>query len=72
VRTIYCMYNRLMTEEELKRMGRPRVDNPASARLPSIRITPDKLEAYKDAAVKKDIKLSEWVRDALDRELNNG
>lgn len=59
-----------MTEEELKKMGRPPVDNPASARLPSIRITPNKLKAYKNAARDENMILSEWVRKALDRELN--
>jgi predicted HicB family RNase H-like nuclease len=55
-----------MTEEELKRMGRPPVENPATERLPMVRVTPEKLKAYKEAAEKEEISFSAWVRKSLD------
>ena len=58
-----------MTEEELKRMGRPPIEDGYTAQMPRIRVTPRQLKAYKDAAKKRDIKLSEWVRDTLNEKL---
>jgi hypothetical protein len=72
VHPIYCVYNKVMTEEELKRMGRPPIEDGYTSQMPRIRVTPRQLKAYKGAAEQKDMKLSEWVRGALDRELNNG
>lgn len=47
-------------------MGRPKVDNPKTARLPVVQVTPDKLEAYKAAAKESGSNFSQWVRGALD------
>ena len=50
-----------------KRMGRPPLENPASAILPHIRVRPEELEGYRAAAGKKEMKLSAWVRSVLGR-----
>jgi len=50
-----------------KSRGRPLSDNPASERLPVVRITPDQLENYKEAAEQEEMAFSSWVRDKLDR-----
>ena len=50
-----------------KRMGRPPIENPASKTLPRIRVTPDQLENYKEAAEHEEMAFSAWVRDKLDK-----
>jgi len=55
-----------MTKEERKKMGRPPLENGYSAQMPRIRLTPDKLKAYKKAAKQAKKSLSEWVRSSLD------
>lgn len=52
------------------KMGRPKKDNPATAIVPNIRVTIDRLEAYKSAAKGADKSLSQWVRDCLDDKVN--
>jgi predicted DNA binding CopG/RHH family protein len=52
-----------------KQKGRPRSNNPATARLPNIRVTPDKLREYRDKARQEGVTFSEWVRTALERAL---
>lgn len=48
-------------------MGRPPVENPATEKLPNIRVTPEQLQSYRDAATSKDETLSDWVRRHLNR-----
>jgi len=59
--------------EKLKKkkrpMGRPKSDNPSSATLPLIRVTPDKLKEYKQAAETSGSNFSHWVRGTLDKAL---
>ena len=47
--------------------GRPKIDNPASEKLPMIRVTKEQLDNYKNAAEEKQLSFSEWVRKALDK-----
>ena len=54
-----------MTKEKKPR-GRPPAPNPASALLPQVRVTPAKLQEYKQTANESGKTLSEWVRDCLD------
>jgi len=56
-----------MTEK--RKRGRPKgsvIANPASEALPRIRIRPDQLAAYTNAAERGGKSLSAWVRDTLD------
>ncbi len=50
-----------------KKMGRPPVDNPASTTLPRVRVTPDKLAAYKKSAEQSGQSFSAWIRKWLDK-----
>jgi uncharacterized protein (DUF1778 family) len=52
-----------------KKPGRPALGNGHSARLPSVRITKDELEAYKRAAQHEGKTIADWVRSALKRAL---
>ena len=52
-----------------KRGGQPK-ENPANAKLGPFRVTPDKLEAYKEKAKQDGKSFSAWVRAALDRALH--
>lgn len=50
-------------------MGRPvgsTIDNPMSTQLPVIRVTPQKLTEYKEAADASGSNFSQWVRSTLD------
>lgn len=61
-----------MNEETKKRRGRPvgsKIEKPASATLPRVRITPEKLNEYKEASVNNGLTFSDWIRQALDREV---
>lgn len=58
-----------MKKETQKRLGRPPKHNPASVVIPPVRVTPDKLEAYKKAAEKEGLSFSAWVRGKLDKGL---
>jgi len=60
-----------MSEKETKQMGRPKSENPATEKLPMVRVTPEQLNAYKEAAEKSNITFSAWVRDALDEKIDN-
>ena len=55
-----------MTMDKRKR-GRPPVENPASETLPRVRVTPDQLAAYNNAARERDDSLSGWIKSNLDR-----
>ena len=50
-------------------MGRPPIENPATEKLPMVRVTPEKLQGYKDKAKQEEKSFSEWVRCALDKAL---
>ena len=50
-----------------KKRGRPPVDNPATETLPTVRITVEQLDSYRDSAAAKDEPLSKWVRRNLDK-----
>lgn len=50
-----------------KPRGRPPADIKASARLPVVQVTPEKLEIYKSACNRSGKTFSAWVRDALDK-----
>ena len=53
--------------KQIRKPGRPKSDNPATEKLPMIRVTPDQLENYKAAAEHEEKAFSAWVRDKLDR-----
>lgn len=58
-----------MNKEKPKKMGRPvgyRAENPASKMLP-VKVTEDKLIAYKQASERAGKTFSTWVRDVLDK-----
>ena len=50
-----------------RKPGRPKTDNPASEKLPMIRVTPEQLDNYKAAAEHEELPFSVWVREKLDR-----
>ena len=50
-----------------KKMGRPPTENPASEKLPMVRVTPAQLSRYKAAAAQVGQSFSAWVRNALDK-----
>lgn len=58
-----------MTRKKLVKrpQGRPKLDNPRSTQLPVVRVTPDKLAEYKQAATASDSNFSQWVRSTLDK-----
>ena len=56
-----------MTMEKKTRMGRPKSDNPATEKLPMIRVTGDQLKAYKAASERQGLTFSAWVRESLDK-----
>lgn len=60
-----------MDKPEHKRpAGRPRIENPASMTLPRVRVTPEKLDAYKRAAEASGASFSQWLRNSLDKAVN--
>ncbi len=58
------------TDPKNRRPGRPKTNNPANARLPVVRITPVKLDVYRQAAQDRGVSISEWVRVSLDAALH--
>jgi hypothetical protein len=58
-----------MEKHKPKQMGRPKMDNPANKQLPKVRVTQDKLDAYKQAAEGSGANFSQWVRGTLDAAL---
>lgn len=57
-----------------KGRGRPKgstTNKTADAVLPMVRVTTDKLEAYKAAAEHSGLTFSAWVREWLDKGLKN-
>lgn len=50
-----------------RRPGRPKTKNPATERLPVVRVTPNNLNRYKAASESAGATFSAWVRDALDK-----
>jgi len=68
VDTILCMKK---PKKTAKKMGRPRLDNPCSEKLPNVRLTSDQLKSYKAEAKKQDQTLSGWVKSILDREIES-
>lgn len=51
----------------IKRRGRPSVENPATERLPMIRLTPEQLKAYKQVAELEGLSFAAWAKTNLDR-----
>ena len=49
-----------------RRPGRPTTTNPATQRLPVVRVTPAKLDEYRNIATRMGVSISEWVRVNLD------
>jgi len=56
-----------MKSDNQNKAGRPKSENPASERLPVVRVTPEQLKTYKETAEKSDITFSAWVRGVLDK-----
>ena len=50
-----------------KKRGRPLVDNPASLRLPSPRVTQEQFDTYREAAEVNDKPLTTWMKIELDK-----
>ncbi len=50
-----------------RKPGRPKSENPATKKLPMVRVTPDQLENYKEAAEIEGLAFSAWVRTVLDK-----
>ena len=61
------LYNSIMASQVKKKRGRPTVANPATEQFPSIRVTKDKLEEYRQAAESDGLSFSQWVKSVLDR-----
>lgn len=58
-------------ENILSKTGRPPVfGKAATERLPSVRLTPERLAMYKIAAEEAGLSIAEWVRSALDAALS--
>ena len=58
-----------MNQTKRKR-GRPKgavSNNPATERLPHIRVTPEQISSYKSEAEKRNSSLSAWVKQVLDK-----
>ena len=51
--------------------GRPKTANPATERLPVVRITPDKLATYRKLAGDMGVSVSEWIRVNLDASIED-
>jgi len=47
-----------------KKRGRPETGH---VRFPGVRLTPDQLSRYTEAAASAGVAFSEWVREALDK-----
>lgn len=59
-------------ETILSKTGRPPIfGKSASERLPSVRLTPERLAMYKIAAEEAGLSIADWVRGALDAALSN-
>jgi len=70
VATTKPIYNAIMNtkiDTKPRPRGRPQSDNPASVTLPRVRVTPDKLAAYKQSADQSGKTFSVWIRDVLDK-----
>ena len=52
---------------EKKPRGRPPIENPATETIPRVRVTPEQLQSYRDAADSKAESFSEWLRRNLDK-----
>ncbi|MGQ7844875.1 hypothetical protein ACUNV4_10380 [Granulosicoccus sp. 3-233] len=50
-----------------KKRGRPPTANPATEKLPNVRVTPDQLQSYVAASKVRGESLSAWVKRNLDR-----
>ncbi len=62
------IYNAGMDKQNKpKSVGRPKASNPASVTIPRVRVTPDKLEAYKAAAERSGQTFSAWAREWLNK-----
>jgi len=60
-----------MNEPAKKKRGRPvgaKAENPASEKLPMVRVTPEQLKAYRQASEHSQQSFSAWVRNTLDKE----
>ena len=56
-----------MDEKPKKPKGRPKSDDPSSVVLPPIRVTPDQLRRYREAATRAERSLSAWIRLVADK-----
>jgi len=50
-----------------KKRGRPPTDNPATEKLSNVRVTPDQLTTYNEAAATHGESMAAWVKRNLDR-----
>ena len=49
-----------------KPLGRPLIENPATAWIPGARMTPERLSQYRVTAAIEGMSFSAWIRDQLD------
>lgn len=56
-----------MKEPAKRPPGRPMSENPASVRLPPIRVTPEQATRYRAAAARAGKTLSAWIKDLADK-----
>lgn len=63
-------YNQNMDSQVKRKRGRPRAANPATEQFPSIRVTKDKLDEYRQAAESDGLSFSQWVKSILDKAVN--
>ena len=62
-----------MTKTAKRKRGRPvgsKSANPANKTLPPIRVTDERLQAYKAASESNGMSLSAWVKGLLDKAVN--
>jgi len=57
----------MTTQPEKRKPGRPVSTDPASERLPTVRVTPAQRDAYVAAAGAAGLKTAAWIKLALDR-----
>jgi len=57
----------MSTPSSKKKLGRPVSTDPASERLPTVRVTPAQRDSYVEAAGAQGLKVSAWVKRTLDQ-----
>lgn len=58
-------YNSGMNEKRSR--GRPPIQNPATERLPMVRVTPEQRQSYQKAAESEGMPMAGWIKRELDR-----